>query len=147
MNLTLFRYLRPVIAAGLIALLASPAQAVAPTRVEAADWFAKILSQLTDPLFWFGMVAQFLFFMRFIWQWMVSEKRQRSTVPIIFWYFSLAGGTAMFIYGCLRVDLVIMLGQSLAIVIYSRNLMLIYKRSKRMRQAGFPVVEVGSEVD
>jgi lipid-A-disaccharide synthase-like uncharacterized protein len=93
------------------------------------------------------MTAQFLFFMRFIWQWMVSERKKRSTIPIVFWYFSLAGGLAMFIYGCLRVDLVIMMGQLLAIVIYGRNLMLIYARHKRLRQAGLPVTDLGSEVD
>ena len=116
--------------------------------VETVDeWVDVVLKQLTDPLFWFGMTAQFLFFMRFIWQWLVSEKKKRSTIPIVFWYFSLAGGMAMFVYGCLRVDLVIMLGQLLAIVIYSRNLMLIYGRQKRLRQAGLPVTPAGSEGD
>lgn len=116
--------------------------------VETVDqWLQIVLDQLTDPLFWFGITAQFLFFMRFIWQWMVSERKKRSTIPIVFWYFSLAGGLAMFVYGCLRADLVIMLGQLLAIVIYTRNLMLIYARQKRLRQAGLPAGDLSSEVD
>lgn len=107
-------------------------------------WAHELSRQFTSPLFWFGMVAQFLFFLRFIWQWMVSERRKRSTIPVIFWWFSLAGGVAMFVYGWLRPDLVIMLGQLLACLIYARNLTLIYGRAAR-RRAGLPVDLMNSE--
>lgn len=109
------------------------------------DYVADLLNQLTDPLFWFGMVAQFLFFMRFIIQWAVSEKRKRSTIPVTFWYFSLAGGGCLFIYGVLRRDLVIMSGQLLACVIYARNLMLIRSQAERRKRAGLPVMPVEPE--
>ncbi|NLX13689.1 MAG: lipid A biosynthesis acyltransferase [Phycisphaerales bacterium] len=99
-------------------------------------WYKELLEQITTPLFWFGLFAQGLFFLRFIWQWIVSEQRKQSTIPILFWYFSLLGGVAMFIYGCLRKDLVIMLGQVMATVIYTRNLMLIYNEMARSREAG-----------
>lgn len=111
------------------------------------DWYSEILEQITTPLFWFGLLAQFLFFMRFIWQWIVSEQRRQSTIPIVFWYFSLLGGVAMFIYGCLRRDLVIMLGQMMATVIYTRNLMLIYNEAARCRREGLPTSESGTTSD
>ncbi len=101
-------------------------------------WYHELARQVTTPLFWFGMGAQFLFFLRFIWQWIVSERRKQSTIPIIFWYFSLLGGMAMVIYGACRKDLVIILGQLLACVIYLRNLMLIYNERARRGQAGLP---------
>jgi lipid-A-disaccharide synthase-like uncharacterized protein len=112
-----------------------------------AGWIHELLGQMKTPLFWFGIFAQFMFFMRFIWQWIVSEQRRRSTIPVVFWYFSLAGGVAMFIYACLRADLVIMLGQAMACVIYTRNLMLIYGRAAQRKQAGLSSEELGSSVD
>ena len=57
-----------------------------------------VAREIRDPWLWFGFGAQGLFFARFIWQWIVSEKRGHSTIPIAFWYLSLAGGVATFIY-------------------------------------------------
>jgi lipid-A-disaccharide synthase-like uncharacterized protein len=110
-------------------------------------WLTNLVEQLRSPLFWFGMVAQGMFFMRFIWQWVVSEKRKRSTIPVVFWYFSLAGGICMFIYACLRADLVIMLGQLLGCVIYARNLMLIRNRTAIRKTAGLPADDAVRPID
>lgn len=122
-----------------------------PNRVPAADgrlghWLNELNQQLASPLFWFGIMAQGLFFMRFFWQWLVSERRKRSIVPIGFWYLSLAGGICFFIYGCLRPDLVIMLGQILSCIIYVRNLMLIYQQAECRKRAGLPVDNFNSAV-
>ena len=138
-----------------IFLLSCPASAGAQTGEGHAPnwsggfhgWWGNLIDQLTSPLFWFGIGAQAMFFLRFFWQWIVSERRHHSTVPIAFWYFSLAGGTAMFIYACLRADLVIMLGQSLACLIYVRNLMLIYGQAARRRRAGLPPARLRSAVN
>ena len=48
--------------------------------------------------FWIslGLFAQFLFFMRFFVQWIASEKKGESTIPISFWYFSIAGSILCF---------------------------------------------------
>lgn len=92
---------------------------------EDAGLVADLLRQLTDPLFWFGLAAQGLFFARFFIQWLISERNKRSTVPTAFWYFSLAGAMCWFIYGLLRRDLVIMLGALLSCFFYFRNLILI----------------------
>jgi lipid-A-disaccharide synthase-like uncharacterized protein len=74
-----------------------------------------------------GFLGQGLFSMRFIVQWIKSERMKRSVVPLAFWYFSLAGGAALFIYALHREDPVFVLGQGLGIFIYLRNLWLIYR--------------------
>lgn len=75
-----------------------------------------------------GFVAQGLFFARFFIQWIVSEYRGESTVPLSFWFFSLFGGALLLIYAIYRKDPVFILGQAGGLVIYLRNLMLIYKK-------------------
>ena len=110
-------------------------------------WIQKIRNEVAKPLFWFGMGAQAMFFMRFFWQWIVSERRGHSTIPIAFWFFSLAGGVAMLVYATLRADPVIMLGQALACVIYVRNLMLIYQQAAERRRKGLPHTKLRSEVE
>jgi len=64
---------------------------------------------------------------RFIVQWIASEKAGRSVIPLAFWYFSIAGGVILFLYALYRRDPVFILGQSLGLFIYSRNLWLIYR--------------------
>lgn len=79
--------------------------------------------------FWwiaFGLAGQLLFMCRFLLQWIVSEREKRSVVPVAFWYFSIGGGAILFTYACYRADPVFILGQSVGIFIYSRNLWLIY---------------------
>jgi len=83
-----------------------------------------------------GFAGQFLFMMRFLWQWIQSELKRRSVIPIAFWYFSLAGGMTLFAYAVHRGDPVFITGQMLGIVVYTRNLLLI----RRERRAGPPPV-------
>jgi lipid-A-disaccharide synthase-like uncharacterized protein len=96
-----------------------------------ANWF---FSDLLNWLGLFGLVGQFAFMMRFVVQWFASERRGRSYVPIAFWYLSLCGGAMLFTYALMRRDPVIMLGQALGMLIYLRNLVLIYRRRIRYRQ-------------
>ena len=42
-----------------------------------------------------GFLGQAFFSMRFIWQWLYSEYRKRSVIPLAFWYFSLLGGSTL----------------------------------------------------
>ncbi len=80
--------------------------------------------------FWwvaFGLGGQLMFSGRFIVQWIASEKAGRSVIPLAFWYFSIAGGVILFLYALYRRDPVFILGQSLGLFIYSRNLWLIYR--------------------
>ena len=75
-----------------------------------------------------GVGGQILFFLRFFVQWIVSERKKESTIPISFWYFSISGGLVLLSYAIYRKDPVFILGQSMGVFIYARNLYLIYKK-------------------
>jgi lipid-A-disaccharide synthase-like uncharacterized protein len=79
--------------------------------------------------FWlaFGLVAQLLFTARFLVQWISSERAGQSVVPMAFWFFSMGGGLMTLVYGIVKREPVIILGQAMATVIYVRNIMLILK--------------------
>ena len=91
-----------------------------------------------DLLALFGFVAQALFAARFIIQWIASERRRVSHVPVGFWWLSLCGGILMTIYGVLRRDPVIVFGQAPGLVVYARNLMLIYRHAERSAAQAAP---------
>ena len=94
----------------------------------------------TNELVWLsiGFAAQLMFSMRFIIQWIASERAKRSIVPEAFWYFSLIGGLMLFAYAIYRFDPVFMLGQGLGLFIYARNLQLILSAKKREEMPGQP---------
>jgi len=75
-----------------------------------------------------GFFGQGVFASRFIVQWIYSEKKGESSIPIIFWYLSIIGGICLLIYSIFRQDPVIILGQSFGILVYTRNLILIYRK-------------------
>ena len=91
--------------------------------------FFKNLSQTEVVFLIIGFLGQGLFASRFIVQWIYSEKRGVSSIPIIFWYLSIFGGLGLLVYAIFRKDPVIIVGQLFGIFIYSRNLYLIRKRS------------------
>jgi lipid-A-disaccharide synthase-like uncharacterized protein len=107
------------------------------------SWFAHAAAELsarwsattTTELFWLaiGFTAQAMFTMRFVIQWLASEKARRSVVPDAFWYWSIAGGFMLFVYAVYRLDPVFMLGQGSGLFIYIRNLYFI-RRSRRESQ-------------
>lgn len=78
-----------------------------------------------------GLIGQIFFFMRFFWQWIVSEKAQRSVIPVNFWYFSLIGSCFLLAYAILRRDIVFIIGQSTGLIIYARNLFLIQREKEK----------------
>lgn len=69
-------------------------------------------------------------------QWIASERVRKSVIPVAFWFLSLAGGGMLFAYAASRQDPVIMLGQASGLIVYVRNLWLIY----RQREAETDVV-------
>lgn len=71
-----------------------------------------------------GLLGQAMFSARFLVQWLASERAGRSTIPMVFWYFSLAGGVTLLAYAIYRADPVFILGQSTGTVIYLRNIAL-----------------------
>lgn len=77
-----------------------------------------------------GFVAQFMFMMRFVMQWIYSERARRSIVPEVFWYFSMAGGAMLLAYAIHRTDPVFIAGQALGLLIYGRNIYFIWREKK-----------------
>jgi lipid-A-disaccharide synthase-like uncharacterized protein len=77
-----------------------------------------------------GFLGQTLFAMRFIIQWIVSERHRDSVVPVAFWYFSIGGGSVLLSYAIWRADPVIIAGQATGLLIYSRNLYFILQRRR-----------------
>ena len=75
-----------------------------------------------------GFAGQAVFALRFIVQWICSEAKGESYIPIVFWYFSILGGFLLLLYAILRGDPVIILGQASGLIVYIRNLMLIYRK-------------------
>ena len=90
----------------------------------------KILS-LLDPWVIFGFAAQFVFFLRFAYQWYVSEKKKESVIPIGFWYLSLIGTIMILAYSIYRKDIVFSTASVLNAMIYIRNLALIGAKKKK----------------
>ncbi|HWC06148.1 MAG TPA: lipid-A-disaccharide synthase N-terminal domain-containing protein [Gemmatimonadota bacterium] len=72
-----------------------------------------------------GLAGQACFFSRFVVQWLASERRGRSVVPRAFWYLSISGGLILLTYSLWRRDPVFILGQSVGLFVYLRNLMLL----------------------
>jgi lipid-A-disaccharide synthase-like uncharacterized protein len=80
-----------------------------------------------------GFLGQGLFFMRFLVQWIASEIKKRSIIPMAFWYFSFFGGLTLLAYAIYRRDPVFIIGQSTGSIIYIRNLQLVYRERRSMK--------------
>ena len=93
--------------------------------METLKHFMDVLAQ---PMGLLGLLGQALFFSRFLVQWIASEKKGHSVVPLSFWYLSIGGGGLLLIYALWRKDPVITLGQAVGLFVYVRNLMLIHRR-------------------
>ena len=64
--------------------------------------------------------------MRFIVQWLATEKASASIIPDTFWYFGFGGGVMLLAYAIYRMDPVFILGQAMGLVIYARNIYFIW---------------------
>jgi lipid-A-disaccharide synthase-like uncharacterized protein len=86
----------------------------------------------TTEIIWLGIgfLGQGVFFMRWVVQWLASEKHAESRVPIAFWYMSLLGGMITLAYAIYRKDPVFIAGQSIGAIVYLRNLMLIARSNQ-----------------
>jgi lipid-A-disaccharide synthase-like uncharacterized protein len=81
-----------------------------------------------------GFGGQALFMARFVIQWLASERRGRSIIPVSFWYFSILGALVLLVYALHRRDPVFIAGQLLGVLIYLRNLRLIRLERSGARQ-------------
>jgi lipid-A-disaccharide synthase-like uncharacterized protein len=95
---------------------------------------------LTTETIWLGIgfFGQALFFGRWVVQWIASEKKAESQVPVSFWYMSLIGGLITLAYAIYRQDPVFIAGQGVGSVVYIRNLMLIHRANHAKSPAGPP---------
>lgn len=84
----------------------------------------EILESLRNPWVLLGFAGQAVFSLRFLVQWIESERAGRSVVPEAFWYLSIAGSMLLLVYALWRRDLVFTLGQSMGFFVYARNLVL-----------------------
>ena len=74
-----------------------------------------------------GVVAQLMFTMRFVVQWIASERARKSVIPNSFWFFSIGGGLLLLVYALYRRDPVFIGGQAFGVFVYARNLYFIRK--------------------
>lgn len=86
--------------------------------------------------FWliFGFVGQAMFTMRFVIQWIASERAKKSVMPNAFWVFSILGSIMLLVYAIYRKDPVFILGQSFGMIVYFRNIALIVKHKKTLQK-------------
>ncbi len=113
------------------------------------DFFQYLLSgvgqwwnnQSSSDILWhvFGFVAQAMFFSRWLVQWIMSERAQKSVVPVIFWFLSLFGGIMMLIYVTYLGSPALIIGQAVGLTVYIRNIMLIGRERKESREAALSV--------
>jgi lipid-A-disaccharide synthase-like uncharacterized protein len=88
---------------------------------------------LVDRFDWWvllGLAAQAMFTMRFLVQWLASERAGRSIIPTAFWLFSIAGGLMLLAYALYRRDVVFIVGQSFGVFVYLRNLQFVLRDRK-----------------
>jgi lipid-A-disaccharide synthase-like uncharacterized protein len=74
-----------------------------------------------------GLISQIFFFLRFLIQWVISEKYAQSIIPVSFWYLSIIGALGLLSYALYRRDPVFIIGQLTGLFVYKRNLILIKK--------------------
>lgn len=107
-------------------LAATPIVAIAMVATHASDFAARFLHNDRVPLWLllFGSAGQFVFTMRFVYQWYYCHRIGVSKLPTFFWVLSLAGSLSIVSYGIIRRDIVLIVGQSFGLVAYIRNIVL-----------------------
>lgn len=82
-----------------------------------------------------GGLGQIVFTFRFVYQWIYSMRRNESLLPLGFWIISLLGSGIIVVYGLLRIDPILIMGQSVGFIAYTRNIILYKKELKKMNYA------------
>ena len=77
-----------------------------------------------------GYAGQALFTMRFLVQWIATERARKSVIPVAFWFFSIGGGLLLFGYALFIRDPVFILGQGFGVFVYLRNLQFVVRERK-----------------
>lgn len=89
---------------------------------------------INDTIIWLGigLIGQGFFSARFILQWLASERKKCSVIPVSFWYLSISGSVILLSYACYKRDPVFILGQLTGCFIYVRNLFLISQHNNKI---------------
>lgn len=90
-----------------------------------------IVSMSADDWLTVGLIGQAIFSGRFVLQWLYSERRHRSVMPMVFWYLSLLGAAVLLAYAAHLRDPVFMVGQTGGLLIYARNVHLRWQEARR----------------
>jgi lipid-A-disaccharide synthase-like uncharacterized protein len=85
-------------------------------------------NQLANPWQIVAVIGQTCFFLRFLVQWLASERAGQSVIPNLFWYLSLLGAATVLLSGVVLVQPVLIIANLPALFVYGRNLYFIYKR-------------------
>lgn len=109
-----------------IIIVVAPPVLLALTAGSASEAFDAFFRRADLPMWLlvFGSAGNLILSLRFIYQWLYSRRAGESELPAGFWIFSLAGAAIVFVYGILRADIVLMLGQGFGLIVYSRNLII-----------------------
>ena len=113
-------------------LIATPVLAIGYMFTEARTFIAQFFNNADIPLgllVW-GSAGQVIFTLRFVYQWIYSRKRQESILPMGFWLISLTGSFIIVSYAIVRLDPVLVLGQSTGLLVYIRNIYIMRKTKK-----------------
>jgi lipid-A-disaccharide synthase-like uncharacterized protein len=81
-----------------------------------------------------GAIGQTIFLLRFVYQWLYSERKGESTLPLSFWVISLLGSALILVYALLRQDVVLIIGNVFGTVVYARNIVLLRREQARLQQ-------------
>ena len=87
-------------------------------------------ASIPEPVLYWGGIGQIIFTFRFVYQWLISERKHQSILPIGFWLISLTGSLIMISYFIIRLDYVLIIGHLFGITVYSRNIMLWLRERK-----------------
>ena len=80
----------------------------------------------------FGAVGAVIFYGRFYVQWLASERRKQSVIPVAFWYMSAGGSVMQFIYAVYLNSPGAALGLCFNVFIYMRNLVHIWRERGKL---------------
>jgi lipid-A-disaccharide synthase-like uncharacterized protein len=89
--------------------------------------------EISSSLMAWGVIGQFVFTFRFVYQWLYSEKRQRSILPIGFWIISITGSVMVLSYAIFRKDPVLFVGQLFGTLVYSRNILIAIRQGQNQK--------------
>lgn len=123
-----------------VIFLAIPIAAIVYFLFNWDETFTRLFKQENLPLWLiiYGIVGQFAFTLRFIYQWLYSRKAGESVLPTTFWVISLIGALMIVSYGVIRHDPILILAQTTGVIVYARNIMIACKSTNNSNEITAP---------